>query len=57
MPNNEVPTDGYNLVSKDSNRHCGGVCMDVNSTVAYNSRSDVDTEKMESVWVDIFSPK
>ena len=53
----EVSIDNYNIYRKDRSRNGGGVCVYVRSDFAFNTRSDLQNEGIEAVWIDLILPK
>lgn len=53
----EVSIDNYVIQRKDRNRHGGGVCLYIRNGIAFNSRSDLDHDELESLCVNILLPK
>ena len=53
----EIQVEGYSILRKDRDRHGGGVLLYIKDTVAFNLRTDLESEQMESVWAEIMLPK
>ena len=57
ISDNEIAIAGYSIVRKDRDRHGGGVLMYIKENLAFNVRTDLYEEGMESVWVELLLPK
>lgn len=57
VTDSEINIPGYSVVRKDRNREGGGVCIYINSNLAFNQRSDLETSDIEAVWAEILLPK
>ena len=55
--NNEVHVDGYVLERKDQGREGGGVCSYIHSDLAFSRRTDVESDTLEFLALDILLPK
>ena len=54
--NFETEIPNYHLEREDRNREGGGVCIYIRADLAYNDRTDLHRNVIESVWVDILLP-
>ena len=53
----EIEVSGYVVQRKDRERSGGGVCMYIRSNLAFNPRSELSTDQLENLWVEIILPK
>ena len=53
----EICIEGYSVLRRDRNRHGGGVCLYIKNEIAFNPRSDLNSDQIETVWVDLLLPK
>ena len=44
---------GYEIVRNDRNRHGGGVALYTRSNISYTRRTDLETDDIECIWVEI----
>ena len=56
VTNREIAIDGYNTVRKDRSSHGGGVCLYIKTSLAYNTRPDLDNN-LEATWIDLLLKK
>ena len=52
----EVKICGYDLIRKDRSRKGGGVCNFLRSSINYQNRSDLVSNDLEDVCLEIFEP-
>ena len=58
MTNIELAIDGYNIERKDRNKGTyGGVISYIRSELTYERRSDLESDGIESIWLEIFIEK
>ena len=57
VTNSEIEIKGYQVIRKDRNRSGGGVCMYINTNLAFNQRNDLETDELEALWCEILLPK
>ena len=53
----ELCIPGYLTERKDRSTDGGGVCVHIRNDVAYNRRTDLNSDTVEAVWIDILLPK
>ena len=53
----EVNITGYEILRKDRNRNGGGVAVYVRNTINYISRTELDTDDLETITVEISKPR
>ena len=53
----EVNIIGYEILRKDRNRNGGGVAVYVRNTINYISRTELDTDYLETITVEISKPR
>ena len=53
----EVNITGYEILRKDRNRNGGGVAVYVRNTINYISRTELDTNDLEAITVEISKPR
>ena len=53
----EVSIDGYSLQRNDRNRQGGGVCLYIHNRYAYTTLTDIVTDGLESLWINVLLPK
>ncbi|PIK33157.1 hypothetical protein BSL78_30028 [Apostichopus japonicus] len=56
VTNCEIEIPGFSVIRNDRNRHGGGVCIYVRSSLAFNPRPDLHEPNIEAVWVEILLP-
>ena len=56
ISDNLVNIDGYSILRKDRNRNGGGVCLDLQSSLNYRIREDLNLNEFEVLSVDIMKP-
>ena len=56
VTNCEIEISGYSVIRNDRNRHGGGVCIYVKSSLAFNPRPDLYEPNFEAVWAEILLP-
>lgn len=52
----EIELENYLVIRRDRNRKGGGVCIYVRSDIGFNHRTDLKSEQIEAVWLDILLP-
>jgi hypothetical protein len=57
VPNHEIKLNGYEIVRKDRNRHCGGVAIYIRNSINYIIRDDLFDENLETITIEISKPK
>ena len=57
ITDNEVKIPGFNILRNDRNRNGGGTCIYIRSDIAFNPRSDLQSNDLEAVWTEILLPK
>lgn len=57
VTDSEVHLDGFSIVRRDRDRQGGGVCLYISNDLAFTERKDLDTDKLEAVWVNLLLPK
>ena len=57
ISDSEISINGYTVIRSDRNREGGGVCLYIKDNLAFNYRSDLSNDNVESLWVDILLPK
>jgi hypothetical protein len=57
VANAEIHIDNYNIVRSDRCRNGGGVCMYIRKDLACSPRSDLHSNNLETLWIDILLPK
>ena len=53
----EISIPNYTVFRKDRNSHGGGVCVYVRNDIAYNKRTDLMQDNLESLWIELKLPK
>ena len=53
----EVELSGYKIIRRDRNRFGGGVALYVRNSINVNFRSDLSTDKLEAISIEIIKPK
>ena len=53
----EITLPGYNVQRKDRNALGGGVCLYVKDNLAYNQRQDLESDDIESTWIELYLRK
>ena len=53
----EIELENYLIVRRDRNRRGGGVCIYVRADIGFNNRTDLYSDQIEAVWLDILLPK
>ncbi|XP_071944876.1 uncharacterized protein [Antedon mediterranea] len=57
VPDAELNIEGYNVFRRDRNRSGGGVCFFVKERLSIRERRDLDSESIESIWMEILLPR
>ena len=57
LNDHEVNVIGYEILRKDRNRNNGGVAVYVRNTINYISRTELDTDDLETITVEISKPR
>ena len=57
VTNCEIEIPGFSVVRNDRNRNGEGVCIYVNSSLAFIQRTDLLDPNLEAVWVEILLPR
>lgn len=52
----EIELDNYLIVRRDRNRKGGGVCIYVRADIGFNHRTDLHSDQIEALWLDIQLP-
>lgn len=52
----EIELENYVIVRRDRNRKGGGVCIYVRADIGFNHRTDLHSDQIEAVWLDILLP-
>jgi hypothetical protein len=55
--NSEIQIEGYSILRNDRDRHRGGVCTHIINSIAFNTRTDLQTDGVESLWIQLLLPK
>ena len=50
----EVSLPGYNLLRQDRNRHGGGVAIFISASIKFTHRSDLQSNSIENLWIELF---
>ena len=53
----EIHLDDYSVLRRDRNRNGGGVCIYIRNDFAFTSRSDIQTDSDEIIFVELLLPK
>lgn len=57
VTDSEISIEGYHILRKDRNRSGGGVCVYVRSNLAFARRTDIDSDNLESLWLELYLSK
>ena len=57
VSNNEVEISGYEIIRRDRNRNGGGVAICLRNNISYVERSDLVSEHVEALCLEITEPK
>lgn len=57
VTNAEIHIDNYNIARSDRCINGGGVCMYIRKDLAFSPRSDLHSNNIETLWIDILLPK
>ena len=55
--NSEIQIECYSILHNDRDRHGGGVCTYIINSIAFNPRADLQTDGVESLWIELLLPK
>jgi hypothetical protein len=50
--NSEIQIEGYSILRNDRDRHGGGVCTYIINSNAFNTRTDLQTDGVDSLWIE-----
>ena len=53
----EIHIDEYLVLHRDRNRNSGGICVYIRNDFAFPSRSDIQTNSDEIIFVELLLPK
>lgn len=53
----ELKIDGYNFVRKDRQRHGGGLIIYIKSNLSFLHRTDLETNNLETIWIELKNSK
>lgn len=53
ISNSEIHIPGFDIVRRDRNRHGGGVCFYINSSLNFSVRSDLSMQCLEYLAIEI----
>ncbi|XP_071952123.1 uncharacterized protein [Antedon mediterranea] len=57
VSDNEIKIEGYSVLRRDRDRKGGGVCTYISDDIAFNRRSDIESDEAEVLWIELNLPK
>ena len=57
IPSSAIYIKGYELIRKDRNRYGGGVCIYIRSSIGYKNGSDLISNALEAICIEINKPR
>ena len=56
ISNDQIKLPGYVILRNDRNRHGGGVCIYIRSSINYKARPDLGADNIEALCIEILKP-